>query len=524
MSLAALVAIVAGTLVSEDLTAIGVGVSVRDGSLPAVPSLIACFVGIYLGDVGLWAAGRFGGRWVLGRRSLSRVPTATLQRLGAWIDEHPRAAIVGSRFLPGTRLPLYVAAGIWSRRPCRVLAWMFVAVALWTPFIVLGANLVTNSVHLLVGGNGAPHWMLQVAGGVVCLGLLGVSRVALSQDSRARLAIFFVKLRRWEFWPSWAIYAPVAVWIAWLAVRYRSVTTFTAANPGIEDGGFVGESKSAILARLPQAWVMPWAVIEPGTLVDRLDALQAMLVERAWAFPLVAKPDVGQRGTGVRWIGSTADAVGYLRDIPGRIVIQVPHHGPFEAGVFYVRMPGDARGRIFSITDKRFPVLVGDGVSTVDTLIHTHPRFRLQAAVFLARHAADRDRVLMMGERLVVSRIGNHSQGTEFLDGRHLLTPALEARIDAIAHAFDGFYFGRFDVRYRDRDAFMAGTDLAILELNGVTSEATHIYGGSIWNAWHTLMQQWTLAFAIGHANRNRGYHTTSTRRIATIVREFLFA
>ena len=51
-------------------------------------------------------------------------------------------------------------------------------------------------------------------------------------------------------------------------------------------------------------------------------------------------------------------------------------------------------------------------------------------------------------------------------------------------------------MRYRDRTRFMAGEDLAIVELNGVTSEATHIYdpSTSLVRGWATLMRQWAVA------------------------------
>ena len=100
---------------------------------------------------------------------------------------------------------------------------------------------------------------------------------------------------RWEFWPGWLFNIPIVLWVAVLGVRYRSLTLFTLANPGIPDGGFVGESKSAILAMLPQEWVMPWAVVPPGPLAERLTGLETMLGERGWRLPLVFKPDVGQR-------------------------------------------------------------------------------------------------------------------------------------------------------------------------------------------------------------------------------------
>jgi hypothetical protein len=164
--------------------------------------------------------------------------------------------------------------------------------------------------------------------------------------------------------------------------------------------------------------------------------------------------------------------------------------------------------------------VTGDGRSTLAELIHRHPRYRLQASVFLTRHADRIEWIPAEGEAVRLAKAGNHAQGTEFLDGRHLITPALEARIDAIARRVDGFYFGRFDVRYRDRRAFMEGRDLAIIELNGVSSEATHIYdpSRSIVAAWATLMTQWSHAFAIGAANRPRGHQPTSLLRLVSLI------
>ena len=80
--------------------------------------------------------------------------------------------------------------------------------------------------------------------------------------------------------------------------------------------------------------------------------------------------------------------------------------------------------------------------------------------------------------------------------------------VDRIAQRFEGFYFGRFDVRYADVEAFRAGRDLAIVELNGVTSESTNLYdpANSLWSAYRTLIRQWEILFRIADANRRRGH------------------
>src|SRR5688500_9634721 len=106
---AALAGLALGTLVSEDLTLLAAGVAVAEGRLPAWSAMAACAAGLFIGDAGLWCAGR------LGRGPLARWQSAAAIRpLIGWLDRAPVVTILASRVLPGTRLPLYVAAGAWS--------------------------------------------------------------------------------------------------------------------------------------------------------------------------------------------------------------------------------------------------------------------------------------------------------------------------------------------------------------------------------------------------------------------------
>ncbi len=118
--------------------------------------------------------------------------------------------------------------------------------------------------------------------------------------------------------------------------------------------------------------------------------------------------------------------------------------------------------------------------------------------------------------------IGTHSRGCVFYDGDWVKTPALEAAIDRMSIGYDGFFFGRYDIRTPDVEAFKRGESFIIVELNGVTSEATNIYdpANSLISAYRTLAQQWRLAFEIGALNRAAGAPVTPTltllRRVIT--------
>src|SRR5206468_3035324 len=131
--------------------------------------------------------------------------------------------------------------------------------------------------------------------------------------------------------------------------------------------------------------------------------------------------------------------------------------------------PGEETGRILSITEKRMPVLLGDGVRSVEQLILDDDRAVCMADWYLRKNEDQASRVPANGERVQLVEIGTHALGSIFLDGMKELTPELEAAVDGIAKTFDGFYFGRFDVRTPSIEDLRRGINLKVVELNGVT-------------------------------------------------------
>ena len=509
------------TLLSEALTTVTAGLLVAEGTLDPFAAIGACVFGIYVGDLALWAVGRVVGVRVLRWRGVREIVTPAHEvTFARWFTQNAASIVLGSRFLPGSRLPLYLSAGAFGVSAAIFARWSLVAVLLWTPPVVLlSAAAGRGPVETIAAFTGSV-WSAYVIVAISVLAAARLLRRLWTSRARYRLIAAVSRIWRWEFWPMWLFYAPVAAWTLLLAVRYRGFRTITAANPGMPDGGVVGESKHGILSRLPQEWVVPGIAVSPGEIETRMWSFLQQTTRQGWRLPLVFKPDVGQRGTGVKLVTTVAAAREYLEREHGSVLVQPYHAGPFEAGVFYYRRPHSSHGRILSITDKQFPVLTGDGHSTVEDLIWADARLRMQARTFLRRHAAIRDRVLPAGERLSLTLAGNHAQGTLFRDGRHLLTRALEERIDAIARTYDGFFIGRFDVRYTDVERFKAGEDLAIVELNGATAESTNIYDprGSLVAAYRQLFRQWQLVFAIGAANRSAGIPASSSRRLAALL------
>ena len=509
------------TFASEDLACISAGVLAAQGRIDLTTAILACFAGIFIGDVATMLAGRW-----LGRGALTRAPLrwwikpADVERAGRGFAKRETAAIFISRFVPGARVATYFTAGMLSKRPQWIVICLALAAALWAPLLV-GASMLLGEtfVERLFTGNVLINLVLAAPAIAV---LLRLARALATHRGRRLLAGAWARWTQWEFWPMWLFYPPVVAYIAWLTLRHRGLT-FTAANPAIPASGLVGESKIDILRALndSEGWVARADVLRlTGTLEQRIERARATMARLGLRYPVALKPDIGERGSGVSIARDDAQMAAHLRDASEDTIIQeyVPGH---EFGVFYVRRPGAARGRIFRITDKRMPVLTGDGARTLSQLILDDARAVAMAEFYIEQQGEAAERVPAIGERVQLVELGTHCRGAIFLDGTALATPALEAAIERVSRHFDGFFFGRYDIRTPDLSAFQRGEGFKVIELNGVTSEATSIYDPkhSLLDAYRTLFEQWRLAFEIGEANLRAGAQPLSWRQLLRLLR-----
>lgn len=526
-------AIIAGTFITEDGTVIAVGLAIAHGQIDLGIGVIGCFVGIAAGDGGLYMIGRVFGRRALRWPALRRVISEqSLERWGRVFDRHTALAVFLARMIPGTRVPTYLAAGILAQRSRGFLLWAGIAAFVWTPFVLA---------VVIAFGPGVFEAVRSVFAGPVAilvsiLTLLVAVRIftyAFTWEGRRRLLRDALLPFNPEFWPMWLYYLPLVPWIGWLALRRGGHMTFTCLNPGIaHGGGIVGESKIAILSKLDDVaeFICPTAVIgEDESAEARAEKVDRILRDDAafGGYPVVLKPDEAQRGHGFKVVRSRADAAAYFKDMTRAALLQRFHPGPHEVGILWTRDaadPGAERGRIFSITRKQFPVITGDGKTALDRLILRHPRFRMQADVFLKRFDALRDLVLEAGQTMSLAVAGNHCQGTKFMDGADLITPELERVIDRIALSFDrgGLDFGRFDVRFATEDDLRAGRNFSIIELNGTMSESTNMYdpGRSIFWMYGVLFRQWRVMFELGSWRRRSGAKPMRPRELLAAARD----
>lgn len=511
------------TLILEDATAIGAGLMVASGVLGPWTAVLGTGIGIILGDAGLYAIG------VAVRRGLVRWPSIK-RRIDAWPQNRARvwfqrsgwSAIALSRMLPGTRVPLYLAAGFSDMGFVRFLVIVTCAVAIWTPMIVFGtAALGTSILESIGASNALGTWTLPLFG----LTMYIVLQLVLTIIPRRRaLHRSIARLRRFEFWPTWMVYLPLVPWFIVQCLRARGLRHLSCVNPCWPDGGIVGESKAAGLTCFGMESVAPWFVAPArATEVDLDDAvarLAGLGWTEDWTWPVIVKPDVGERGAGVVLAAHESALRTALRDAAVPMLVQRFETGSCELGLFTIR---DADGvlRLFSICDKRLPVAVGDGRRSLSSLIASEPRLRMQEPVFREQCAMELERVPARDERVSLGFAGNHSRGCLFLDGERLRTPALEGWIAAIGRDSIGFNYGRLDVRFPDEAHAMSGRGGRILEANGLSSESTNMYdpSWSCWRAWRTMRAHWLEAFRIGLEQREHGVPPATVRGVLSAWR-----
>lgn len=519
--------IAVSTLISEDLTCISTGTFIAKEIIHPVTGILACFVGIFVGDGLLYFVGL-----LVGKRALklpiirSILSEKRVDQCKSWFESNGFKAVLISRFVPGTRLPTYFAAGLLGSRAKYFLLSAALATALWTPLIVLAAWLYGEQLEQWLEFSKSKS-ALAVLISVVSAFLVFKLLIAFSDwRKRRRIRSRLYRLVRWEFWPIIVVYFPVVFYNLWLVFKYRRFNLFLGSNPGIDFSGMVGESKHQIMSLFQgqEDYVATFGLIPPAQDIHvRIEVVEAWLKSNQLTFPVIFKPDVGQRGSGVKRIDDLNAARTYLEHNHHSIQIQAFVPGPYEFGVYYIRYPNQPEGKIIGLTGKDFPQVVGNGKTNLETLILKNPVAMGRYHIFLHRFKACLESIPKPGEVIHLVNTGNHCLGTIFNDSTHLLTDALQARFNEITHSAEGIFIGRYDIRASNLEGFRLGKAFKILEFNGATCEPAHMYDlrHGFFFAIRCLCRHYAALWEIGYQNTKRGIPIP---KISQLIRAFLHA
>ncbi len=527
----------------EDLAIILGGYLIVNNSMSAALVGLCLYTGMVVSDFALYGVGA-------GARRISWLNRFAIDNRVRGFNDVLKRNVFGlvtvCRVVPGVVFVAFVACG-WARVSlAKFAAASLIVSALYTPLMLYLVIVFGDALDDRVGLWAWPMLFLAIAATAlarkrvfdfsergpadlkedigtplppVCDGMPALARserqVALAE--RIPPALFYLPL--------------VFNWIR-LGVRHRSLTLPTAANPHIFTGGMWGESKSGYLYDVKPSerrWIADFVTLRrnsgPAALRQDCERAHDALAEAGIAFPVVAKPDIGWHGHGVRCIDSAAALGPYIAGFPEgeTIILQrfVPY--PAEAAILYARLPGDSTGRILSLTLRYFPHVIGNGRSTLRELIRGDARARWKAGLHLGidrTHlgAEDLTRVPALDEVVRIALIGNQRAGALYRDGRRHISHVLEQRIDAISRSMEEFHYGRFDLRFANVADLVRGENFSIVEINGIGGEAIDAWDPRlpVGEAYRRLANQQRLLFMIGERNRQRGFRPTGVGPFVT--------
>lgn len=517
----------------EDLAIILGGYIIVNHLMPAPLVAVSIYGGMVASDFALYGLGAAARRlsW-LDRYAVD----ARVRRFGETLKRNVFGLVLLCRVVPGVVFVAFVACG-WTRVSlARFTAASLVVSALYLPLmlflviefggvlddhlglmawpILFGALAATGYVRKRVFAfpePGVDEATADTAPVVPCAGMPPL----VPADRKVAAA---------ERIPPVLFYLPLALnWLR-LGLGKGALTLPSTANPAIVTGGMWGESKSSYfldMAAAARRWIADFVVVRrgsgPTTLSGDIARAGRAIADAGLDFPLIAKPDIGWHGRGVCRIDDAAALDDYITHFPenARLMLQryVPYAG--EAAVLYARMPGEATGRIQSLTLRYFPHVVGDGQHTLSELIAADARAQWKSRLHLGTDPShcgpsrdELERVPAAGEAVRIALIGNQRAGALYRDGRRYITVALESCFDEIARSMSEFHYGRFDLRFESVEALMRAENFAIVEINGIGGEAIDCWDPqlSVREVYGRLFTQQKLLFEIGAANRARGF------------------
>ena len=340
---------------------------------------------------------------------------------------------------------------------------------------------------------------------------------------RFKNSLFYIRWSSWEYYPAYLTNIPVVFFWLYFSVKARSLFFFSAANPAIETGGVLGESKIDIIHQIPEKWKPVTVFVSQQTSFE--EVLQRV-ENMGLTFPMIAKPNVGERGFLVQKLASMEDLKVYHQQNDLDFLIQEFVDYPVEAAILHYRYPHESKGTISSVCIKEFLSVEGNGQNTVLELMEKKPRAKLQIerlSPILASKGVLHT-ILAKGEKVELSAIGNHCKGAKFLNGNHWIDDSLQQTFDQISLQLKDIYFCRYDLKCQSMADLKQGKNFKILEINGVAAEPAHIYDPnySVIQAYKDLFQQWKTIYNISYYQSRNGVKYMTFREARQAVQGYL--
>lgn len=316
---------------------------------------------------------------------------------------------------------------------------------------------------------------------------------------------WFIKLVNYEYWPMWAFYLPLIPMIFFYGILKRHLFFFTNVNPGIDKfGGFFFDSKSIIDQQIPSEYRPQSHLIQPLKSKSDYETFVSFL---QLSFPIILKPDAGERGKGVVKINTKKELIENLEKIESDYLIQEFITFQKEFGVFISYIPDTGKYKVISLTEKRYFSVKGDGKKAIQDLILNQTRGQIFFKQIRERSNYSMDYIPKENEICVIHTLGNHCNGTQFINRNDFISNELDEVINQLMTNLSGIYYGRFDIKADSLEMMIKSKQFKIIEFNGITAEPIHIYDQThgYFNSLVSFISTWKYLYKISNYNKIKG-------------------
>ncbi|MEO8853674.1 MAG: hypothetical protein ABI359_07845 [Ginsengibacter sp.] len=306
----------------------------------------------------------------------------------------------------------------------------------------------------------------------------------------------------WHHWPFFPFYFPLFFVWAWYIIKSRSLWFFSSSNPTLTFGGFEGETKKEMYDLLPPGSYPKTLYIDPK--ISFPDLLQ-LIKSHSFSFPFIVKPNVGMEGILFRKIDNEKQLEIYHAKITFDYLVQELVDFPLEIGLFYIRHPNENSGKITALFSKKFPIITGNGISTIGEILQKNNCKIVEESGKLT--AEELQRILPKNETFPLSFVGNRYHGTSFHDLSELIDKSLLSVFDKLSLS-SSFYYGRYDIKCASIEDLKNEINFSILEFNGAGSIPNHVYTGNftLIKAYKEIIGHWKSLYEISAHNYENGY------------------
>ena len=307
------------------------------------------------------------------------------------------------------------------------------------------------------------------------------------------------RIIKYEYWSMYVFYFPfIPVWL-FLGLLHGNVLYFTRVNRLMNFGGLWSYSKFNVLEKIKDQYKVK------SKLYNK-EELSSASWNHEFKYPFICKPDIGARGKDVHLIKQQSDLDQAMLSLDFPVILQEYIEFPIELGVLYYRYPNGGSG-ISSVVGKEFLTITGDGRSTLKELISKNIRAASRLDYLEKKHQSIWNSAIENGRIIELEPIGNHNRGTTFIDRTDLINDQLIAVFDTISASIPDFQYGRYDLRVDTIDNLYAGKNIRIIELNGMNSEAAHIYDPkyNIIKAYYHVLKNLLIGYRISNQLKAQG-------------------